>query len=62
MPPLRGDFLAMSVFFYATHALHALGPVSLLAWPRPTLTELREAAEGFCSMGWAALQDRKVRC
>lgn len=60
MPPLRGDFLAMSVFFYATHALHALGPAALLAWPRPTLRELRDAAEGFCAMGWAALQDRKV--
>lgn len=50
----------MSVFFYATHALHALGPAELLAWPRPTLTELREAAGGFCAMGWSALQDRKV--
>eukprot|EP00903_Cladosiphon_okamuranus_P009015 g8623.t1 len=59
MPPLRGDFLAMSVFFYAMHALHALGPAELLAWPKPTLAELREAAGGFCAMGWAALEDRK---
>lgn len=61
MPALSGDFLAMSVFFYAMHCLHALGPAELAAWPRPTLSELRDAARGFCGMEWGALQDRKVR-
>ncbi|CAM9919922.1 unnamed protein product, partial [Ectocarpus sp. 13 AM-2016] len=61
MPALSGDFLAMSVFFYAMHCLHALGPAELAAWPRPTLSELRDAARGFCGMEWGALQNRKVR-
>ncbi|CAM9876068.1 unnamed protein product, partial [Ectocarpus sp. 8 AP-2014] len=61
MPALSGDFLAMSVFFYAMHCLHALGPAELAAWPRPTLFELRDAARGFCGMEWGALQSRKVR-
>ncbi|CBJ49083.1 conserved unknown protein [Ectocarpus siliculosus] len=59
MPALNGDFLAMSVFFYAMHCLHALGPAELAAWPRPTLFELRDAARGFCGMEWRALQSRK---
>ncbi|CAN0564722.1 unnamed protein product, partial [Ectocarpus sp. 12 AP-2014] len=61
MPALSGDFLAMSVFFYAMHCLHALGPAELAAWPTPTLSELRDAARGFCGMQWGALQNRKVR-
>ncbi|CAN0454742.1 unnamed protein product, partial [Hapterophycus canaliculatus] len=59
MPSPRGNFLAMSVFFYAMHAMHALAPAELLAWPTPTLSELREAAEGFCGMDWEGLQLRK---
>lgn len=61
MPALSGDFLAMSVFFYATDCLRKLGPAALPAWPRPTLAELREAAGDFCAMGWTAVQERKVR-
>ncbi|CAM9563237.1 unnamed protein product, partial [Scytosiphon promiscuus] len=59
MPAPRGDFLAMSVFFYAMHAMHALAPAELPAWPTPTLSELRAAAEGFCGMDWGMLQLRK---
>lgn len=60
MPALSGEFLAMSVFFYATHCLHKLGPAGLSAWPTPTLVEMREAARDFCAMDWGAVQDRKV--
>ncbi|CAN0339570.1 unnamed protein product, partial [Laminaria digitata] len=55
MPALNGEFLAMSVFFFAMHCLHELGPAELTAWPAPTLAELRTAAEGFCAMDWRAL-------
>ena len=30
MPEVSGDFLAMSVFFYAMHCLHELGPAELV--------------------------------
>ena len=55
MPALKGEFLAMSVFFFAMHCLHELGPAELTEWPAPSLAELREAAEGFCAMDWRAL-------
>lgn len=62
MPAVSGDFLAMSVFFYATHCLRELGPAELSSWPEPTLAELRHAAEGFCAMEWEeVLGDQSVR-
>ena len=61
MPEVSGDFLAMSVFFYAMHCLHELGPAELVAWPEPTLAEVRRAAEGFCAMEWEVLlEDHSV--
>ncbi|CAM9552088.1 unnamed protein product [Pylaiella littoralis] len=59
MPPLSGEFLAMSVFFYATHCLHKLGPAGLSGWPTPTLVGMRAAAREFCAMDWGAVQHRK---
>lgn len=55
MPTPSGDFLAMSVFFYAMHCLHELGPGELTSWPSPSLNDLRDAAEAFCAMDWEAL-------
>lgn len=62
MPAVRGEFLAMSVFYYAMHCLHELGPSPLTGWPSPSLAELRHAAEGFCSLNWGTLAgDEDVR-
>jgi GDA1/CD39 (nucleoside phosphatase) family len=56
MPTLKGDFFAMSVFFYGLDCVRELGPCSLEAsWPRPSLHELQLAVEGFCSMDWSAV-------
>ncbi|CAM9318790.1 unnamed protein product, partial [Discosporangium mesarthrocarpum] len=52
MPPVRGDFIAMSVFFYALHCMRHLGPAELPHWPKPSMAELREATESFCAMDW----------
>lgn len=55
MPPPRGEFVAMSVFFYAMHCLHDLGPAELPSWPNPSLAEIRSATEAFCAMDWKAM-------
>lgn len=52
MPPPKGQFLAMSVFFYGMHCLHHLGPAELTSWPSPSLAELRQATSEFCAMDW----------
>ncbi|CAM9423834.1 unnamed protein product [Chrysoparadoxa australica] len=53
MPPISGDFYAMSVFFYGLDCVRQLGPVDLdHVWPTPTLAQLYEAVSGFCEMDW----------
>lgn len=55
-PPLRGPFYAMSVYFYALDAVRHLGDVDMPNWPTPTLTEMREAVQSFCSSDWTKAQ------
>ncbi|CAM9200016.1 unnamed protein product [Phaeothamnion confervicola] len=56
MPALRGDFFAMSAFFFAMDCVRELGPYDLnRVWPQPSVTEIRAAVAGFCAMDWASL-------
>ena len=55
-PPLRGPFYAMSVYFYALDAVRHLGDVDMPNWPTPTLTEIKEAVQSFCSNDWTTAQ------
>ncbi|KAG5180166.1 nucleoside phosphatase family-domain-containing protein [Tribonema minus] len=55
MPPVAGDFYAMSVFFYGLDCVRQLGPAPLAAWPRPSLAELTAAVDAFCGVPWGEL-------
>eukprot|EP00934_Nitzschia_sp_Nitz4_P007777 Nitzschia sp. Nitz4//scaffold5_size260463//162500//164180//NITZ4_000994-RA/size260463-augustus-gene-0.36-mRNA-1//-1//CDS//3329555376//7767//frame0 len=58
-PPIRGKFLAMSLYFFSLDSLrvfsephseahHALNE----AWPTPSIQELQDALYGLCSRDW----------
>jgi hypothetical protein len=53
-PPVRGRFLAMSMFFFALDTLRELSGYAPLQeqWPTPTLQELHTALHGMCSRPW----------
>lgn len=58
-PPIRGKFLAMSLFFFALDSLRELSrnhPQAHQAlnesWPTPSIQELFDALEGLCSRSW----------
>lgn len=57
MPNIKGDFMAMSVFFYGLDCVRQLGPYKLDTWPMPSLAELSAAVEEFCGMHWNDLKD-----
>mmetsp|Transcript_17207 Transcript_17207/g.25489 ORF Transcript_17207/g.25489 Transcript_17207/m.25489 type:complete len:389 (-) Transcript_17207:36-1202(-) len=50
MPFSKGNFYAMSVFFYAMDCVRMLGPENLEHWPQPNLIEMRSAVHRFCEM------------
>lgn len=54
-PPLTGQFLAMSVFFFALDCMKQLGPVELPHWPSPSIDEIEHAATKFCAQEWSAV-------
>jgi len=54
-PPLTGQFLAMSVFFFALDCMKQLGPLDLPHWPSPSIDEIETAASKFCAQPWGSL-------
>ena len=54
-PPVRGKFVAMSLYFFALDFVRLLsGPQGVLSlrWPSPTLAELAAALPDFCGRSW----------
>jgi len=59
-PPVRGKFLAMSLYFFTLDSLRELTRNNTAAyhelnrsWPTPSIQELHNALEGLCARGWA---------
>lgn len=59
-PPVRGKFLAMSLYFFTLDSLRELTRNNTSAyqelnrsWPTPSIQELHNALEGLCARGWA---------
>lgn len=53
-PPVRGKFLAMSLYFFTLDSLREFSnyePLHL-SWPTPSIQELHDALEGLCARDW----------
>ncbi|XP_075415882.1 ectonucleoside triphosphate diphosphohydrolase 2 [Tenrec ecaudatus] len=50
-PPIAGNFIAFSAFFYIIDFLH-----TVLGWPVTTLSQLELASKSICSHTWQELQ------
>jgi hypothetical protein len=58
-PPIRGKFLAMSLYFFSLDSLRVFSKpdeeahIALdQAWPNPSIEELQNALDGLCSREW----------
>jgi len=58
-PPVRGKFLAMSLYYFALDSLRVFSKAHdeahqalNLSWPNPSIEELHNALEGLCSRDW----------
>ncbi len=53
-PEIRGEFYAMSLFFFVMDCVreYTQDEIILKEWPNPTLHELDLAVESFCSKHW----------
>ena len=58
-PPIRGKFLAMSLYFFALDSLRVFSKPKQDAhvrlnetWPNPSIQELQDALDGLCSRDW----------
>jgi len=58
-PPLRGKFVAMSLYFFSLDSLRVLSEPDKAAhdalnnaWPSPSIQELHDALDGLCSRSW----------
>ncbi len=53
-PEIRGEFYAMSLFFFVMDCVREYTQDEILskAWPNPSLHELSMAVESFCSKHW----------
>ncbi|KAL3923487.1 MAG: hypothetical protein SGILL_001627 [Bacillariaceae sp.] len=58
-PPLRGKFLAMSLYFFSLDSLRVFSQPNEeahralnLSWPNPSIQELEDALDGLCSRDW----------
>jgi hypothetical protein len=58
-PPIRGKFLAMSLYFFALDSLRVFSEphdeahqALNLSWPNPSIEELHNALDGLCSRNW----------
>jgi hypothetical protein len=59
-PPVRGKFLAMSLYFFSLDSLRVFSEPDdeahqalNIAWPNPSIQELYDALDGLCSRSWA---------
>ena len=58
-PPVRGKFLAMSLYFFSLDSLRVFSEPDdeahkaiNLSWPNPSIEELHNALDGLCSRDW----------
>jgi hypothetical protein len=58
-PPIRGKFLAMSLYFFSLDSLRVFSSPDRDAhrmlqnsWPNPSIDELQNALDGLCSRDW----------
>jgi len=53
-PPIKGKFIAMSLFYYSLDCLRELSNNDKLSlsWPNPSIEELGNALDGLCSRKW----------
>jgi len=58
-PPINGKFFAMSLYFFTFDSLRELSnplmeahQILNHAWPTPSIQELHDALDGFCSRSW----------
>eukprot|EP00537_Pseudo-nitzschia_pungens_P001454 CAMPEP_0172357702 /NCGR_PEP_ID=MMETSP1060-20121228/2057_1 /TAXON_ID=37318 /ORGANISM="Pseudo-nitzschia pungens, Strain cf. cingulata" /LENGTH=604 /DNA_ID=CAMNT_0013078511 /DNA_START=313 /DNA_END=2127 /DNA_ORIENTATION=+ len=58
-PPIRGKFLAMSLYFFSLDSLRVFSKPDEMAhlalnqaWPNPSIDELQNALDGLCSRNW----------
>ena len=58
-PPIRGKFLAMSLYFFSLDSLRVFSEPNEkahtalnAAWPNPSIEELQNALDGLCSRDW----------
>jgi len=58
-PPIRGKFLAMSLYFFSLDSLRVFSEPDAkahdaleAAWPTPSIEELQNALDGLCSREW----------
>ena len=58
-PPIRGKFLAMSLYFFSLDSLRVFSEPDRAAhaalntaWPTPSIDELTNALDGLCSRDW----------
>eukprot|EP00980_Cylindrotheca_fusiformis_P008624 scaffold1830_cov117-Cylindrotheca_fusiformis.AAC.23 len=58
-PPVRGKFLAMSLYFFSLDSLRVFSKPNEEAhqalnnaWPNPSIEELHNALDGLCSRNW----------
>ncbi|VEU41864.1 unnamed protein product [Pseudo-nitzschia multistriata] len=58
-PPIRGKFLAMSLYFFSLDSLRVFSEPDEEAhyaldeaWPTPSIDELQNALDGLCSRNW----------
>eukprot|EP00551_Chaetoceros_affinis_P007341 CAMPEP_0203676228 /NCGR_PEP_ID=MMETSP0090-20130426/23926_1 /ASSEMBLY_ACC=CAM_ASM_001088 /TAXON_ID=426623 /ORGANISM="Chaetoceros affinis, Strain CCMP159" /LENGTH=712 /DNA_ID=CAMNT_0050542717 /DNA_START=348 /DNA_END=2486 /DNA_ORIENTATION=- len=53
-PPISGEFYAMSLFFFVMDCVrtYTKDETLLRTWPKPSIHELSNAVESFCSKHW----------
>lgn len=58
-PPVRGKFLAMSLYYFVLDSLRVFSKANdeahkalNLSWPNPSIEELHNALDGLCSRNW----------
>ncbi|GMI05547.1 hypothetical protein TrVE_jg1861 [Triparma verrucosa] len=58
-PKIRGKFLAMSLYFFASDCLRSMskgGERFVQNWPNPSPNDMREAVKDFCGRNWEELE------
>ena len=58
-PPIRGQFFAMSLFFFTLDCLRELSQLESLneSWPTPSIADLTDALDLLCSRKWHGVSE-----